>query len=493
LSGGLPQETLNKLINYPRDDQNKKYLVTSANYELESDDYITGGGGDGRVFNCNFTALDVEQPYRSPRITPKPVVQGPQTAIVVGKAGEEIWTDEHGRIKVQFHWDRYGKSDENSSCWIRVAQVWAGKNWGGMFIPRIGQEGIVEFLEGDPDHPIITGRVYNGISKTPYELPANATISGIKSLSSKGGAGFNEIRFEDKKGEEQIFVHGEKNYDLRIKNDRYEWIGNDRHLIVKKDKFEHVENERHEVVDNHHYEKIGGDHHLKIDGKEAISVTGSHSFTVTGDVIEVFKANHSEQTTQNYYLKAMGVVIEAMTGITLKCGGSNVVIDPSGVTIKGPMVTVDGSMVRIASGPGSPPMSGTAGSAVSAAAPTEALEADNADPGSMAEIKAAQQQKKAGKYGKIEVKPYKKKQLSDSSGAGTGDDNSKEIHWIEIKLVDEEGEPVPGERYEIKLSDGSVIKGTLDNEGFARVDGIEDPGSAEITFPELDESGVEPS
>src|SRR5690606_4252061 len=135
------------------------------------------------------------------RITPRPVVQGPQTAIVVGKSGEEIWTDEFGRVKVQFHWDRYGKSDENSSCWVRVAQVWAGGKWGGMHIPRMGQEVIVEFLEGDPDRPIITGRVYNADNMPPYALPDDKTQSGLKSRSSKGASSdnFNEIRFEDKK------------------------------------------------------------------------------------------------------------------------------------------------------------------------------------------------------------------------------------------------------------------------------------------------------
>jgi type VI secretion system secreted protein VgrG len=142
-------------------------------------------------------------------------VQGPQTAVVVGKVGEEIYTDEYGRVKLQFHWDRYGGSDENSSCWVRVAQVWAGKNWGAMHIPRIGQEVVVDFLEGDPDRPIVTGRVYNADQLPPYTLPANMTQSGIKSRSSKGGSGenFNEIRFEDKKGDEQVYIHAEKNQD----------------------------------------------------------------------------------------------------------------------------------------------------------------------------------------------------------------------------------------------------------------------------------------
>jgi type VI secretion system secreted protein VgrG len=262
------------------------------------------------------------------------VIQGPQTAFVVGTAGEEIDTDEFGRVKVQFHWDRYGKVDENSSCWVRVSQPWAGKGWGAINIPRIGQEVVVEFLEGDPDRPIITGRVYNASAKVPYELPANKTISSLKSNTSKGGGGFNEIRFEDKKGEEQVFIHAEKNVDTRVKNDAFEWIGNNRHLVVKKDQVEHVENNRSEIVDADHTEEIGKDRHLKVVGKEAKAVDESLSLTVKGDVIEVFKANHSEQTTADYYLKADNVVIEALTNLTLKVGSSSIAIEAGGIGIK---------------------------------------------------------------------------------------------------------------------------------------------------------------
>ena len=232
-----------------------------------------------------------------------------------------------------------------------------------MHIPRIGQEVIVDFLEGDPDRPIITGRVYHGTNTPPYELPAEKTKSVIKSDSSMGGGGFNEIRIEDKKGDEQIFVHAEKNYDIRVKNDRFEWIGNNRHLVVKKDKHEHVENNRHEKVDADHMEEIGKDRHLKVAGKEAKEVAESHSFTVNGDVIEVFKANHSEQTTNDYYLKADNVVIEGMTNVTIKVGQSYVAIESGGIkigttgqivleamntTVKGSaMTTIEGGLVKI--------------------------------------------------------------------------------------------------------------------------------------------------
>jgi type VI secretion system secreted protein VgrG len=323
------------LKGHPRDDQNRDYLVTGVSLQADVGEYESAAKGEGEPFySCSFTARPVNEPFRAPRLTPKPVVQGPQTAIVVGQKGEEIETDEFGRVKVQFHWDRYGKADENSSCWVRVAQPIAGKGWGAMALPRIGQEVIVEFLEGDPDHPIVTGCIYNATNKVPYDLPAHKTLSTLKTNSSKGGQGFNELRFEDKKGEEQIFIHGEKNQDIRIKNDAFEWIGNNRHLVIKKDQIEHVENNRDETVDADHKEKIGKDRHLKVVGKEAKEVGDSQSLTVKGDVIEVFKANHSEQTSSDYYLKADNVVIEGMTNVTIKVGGSSIAIAADGIALK---------------------------------------------------------------------------------------------------------------------------------------------------------------
>ena len=222
-AAGLATGYLFSLTQCPREDQNREYLILSAVHRLESDDYesIAEVAGSGKPYRGDISAMVSSQPYRPARLTPKPLMQGPQTAIVVGKKDEEIWTDEYGRVKCQFPWDRYGVSDENSSCWIRVSQSWAGKKWGAMNIPRIGQEVIVDFLEGDPDQPIITGRVYNGLNKPPYTLPDNATISTLKSSTSKGGGGFNEIRLEDKKDAEQLFIHAQRNEDIRVRMMRW--------------------------------------------------------------------------------------------------------------------------------------------------------------------------------------------------------------------------------------------------------------------------------
>jgi len=468
-----------KVPNHPRADQNREYLVVSGRCRLQTDPYESSGeAGQVPTYTCDFSVMEATRPFRAPRVTPKPVVQGLQTAIVVGKQGEEIWTDKYGRIKVQFHWDRYGKSDEKSSCWVRVAQVWAGKGWGAVFTPRLGQEVIVEFLEGDPDLPLVTGSVYNGKLMPPYDLPANATISGVKSSSSKGGGGFNEIRFEDKKGDEQIFIHAQKNQDTRVEKDCFEWIGNNRHLIVKTDQIEHVENNRHEIVDADHMEEIGKDRHLEVKGKEAKEVTGSQSLTVGGDVNEVFKANHSEQVTSNYYLKGMGIVIEGATGVSLKCGSNEISISPGGISVTSSAnLFLTGAMTFINSGPGPAGSPGSAGSAVTPAAPKEAEEADKADPGKVAEIKAQQKQTQTGKYGAVPVKPFKPPQTEEEK---------EKKSWIEIELVGEDNKPIPGEKYRIELPDGTVAEGTLDEKGMAHIEGTE-KGTCQITFPDLDQ------
>lgn len=343
-----------------REDQRREYLVTACTIRAVQDLFQTGESQDEDFYLCRFHAVPKDTVYRPARITPKPIIPGPQTAVVVGKDGEEIDPDEHGRVKVYFHWDRWVAADadaeklitkqENASCWVRVSQAWAGKQWGMVSIPRIGQEVVVSFLEGDPDLPLITGRVYNAVNKPPYGLPDFKTVTTLKTNSSKGGGGFNELRFEDKAGEEQIFMHGQKNLDIRILNDRFEWIGHDRHLIVKNDKFEHVENDRHEKIDRHHHERIGGDRHLKVSGKEALHTVGSRSLKVDDDVIEEFGKNHSTLVTEQRYLKADHVAIEADTNITLYVGDNWIAINADGIKLYTPgkiVIEADGAVEMV--------------------------------------------------------------------------------------------------------------------------------------------------
>ena len=365
------------LTKHTRADQNREYLITGTDYTLVSDEYESGhGAGEAPLYDCRFTVIVSQQPFRPARITPRPLIRGPQTALVVGPSGEEIHTDEHGRIKCQFHWDRYSAADDTSSCWIRVSQGWAGKNWGMFSLPRIGQEVIVEFLEGNPDDPIVTGRVYNGDNKPPYELPGEKTKSTLKSNSSKGGGGFNEIRFEDLKDSEQIFVHAQKNMDNRVLNDSKEWIGNDRHLIIKNDRFEKIENHTHLTVDVDQYEKVGGDKHQEVVGDHNGKVSGSRSLDVAQDIDVKAGSNYALDAGSDIHLKAgMNMVIEAGMKITLKVGGNFITIDQTGVSIKGTMVRIN-SGGSAGSGSGSSPTAPTA--------PTDPLEADTAEAGGIA-------------------------------------------------------------------------------------------------------------
>ena len=467
------------LTNHYRDAANMDYTLLMVEHRARNTSY-SAGQVDPFEYKNRFEAIPNSVPFRPARRARKPVIDGTQTAVVVGKSGEEIWTDQYGRVVVQFFWDRQGTSNENSSCWIRVAQGWAGKQWGYICIPRIGQEVIVSFLEGDPDRPIITGSVYNAVQMPPYTLPDNQTQSTWKSMSSKGGGGFNELRFEDKKGSEQIFIHGEKDMDMRIKNDRREWIGEDRHLVVVRDKLEKTGRDSHLDLTRDHIEKIGRDHHLTISGKEAISITGSHSLAVTGDVIEQFSGNHSSQVTQNLCLKAMQVVIEGMTGLTINVGGSFVTINSGGVFISGPMVMINS---------GGSALSGSPGSLVSPLSPTDATNASDADPGAVTSVTPGTAATPAN-MSLQDIPPATPGKKSAASNAPTHDPNSPENktkpHYIEIKLADDNGKPVAGEPYKVTLSDGSTVAdGTLDDKGFARVDGI-DPGTCQVTFPNRD-------
>jgi type VI secretion system secreted protein VgrG len=461
------------LTEHYRGSQNQAYVLTSVHHVANQGGDFRSGSDEDFHYRNTFECIPASTPFRPIRLTPEPVIQGAQTAVVVGPAGEEIFTDKYGRVKVQFHWDRDGKLDENSSCWIRVAQVWAGKKWGSIYTPRIGQEVIVDFLEGDPDKPIITGRVYNAEQMPPYALPDEKTKSTIKSYSSKGGGGFNEIRFEDKKGDEQIFVHGEKDLEIRVKNDRKEWIGEDRHLIVVRDKLEKIERDEHSNVARDRIEKLGRDHNLEVAGKEAIKIGGSHSLTVQGDVIEQFQGNQSTQVTQALYIKGMNVVIEGATELTIKVGGNFIDINPGGVFITGTMVMINsGGAAGV----------GMAGSIVSPISPVDALEAVTADPGAMGTAIA----------GSVTRAPVHLDRVTAPTHDPNSAENQEKKHWIEIKLVDEDGKPVPGEPYQITLPDGTTIAdGTLDDKGFARVDNI-DPGTCKVTFPNLDKDAWKP-
>ena len=332
-----------EITKHPRRELNKKYVLLEVG-QSGSQPQVLGeeGLGQPNTYSCTFRCIPADVPYRPPRVTPRPLAQGAQTAVVVGPAGDEVHTDEYGRIKVQFHWDREHKKNDESSCYIRVAQAWAGSGWGAMFIPRIKQEVIVEFLDGDPDQPIVTGCVYNSDNMPPYKLGEEKTKSTIKSNSSKGGGGFNELRFEDKKGAEQIYVHGQKDIDVVIKNERRESIGADQHLTVTKSRTESVGADDHLKVTGEKVQDVGGDYHLKVKGGHNEDTGAAHGLKVGTDLVLDAGMTITGVAGQQIYLKGgMKVVIEAGMQMTIKGPGGFVSIDPSGVTIQGTIVKIN--------------------------------------------------------------------------------------------------------------------------------------------------------
>ncbi|MES2317736.1 MAG: type VI secretion system tip protein TssI/VgrG [Pseudomonadota bacterium] len=256
------------LAGHVRADMNTAYVLRRVSHEASTDYYSN-----------SFEAYPLTLPFRSPLRTPRARIYGTQTATVVGKAGEEIWTDEYGRVKVQFHWDQRGKKNEESSCWIRVAQGWAGQGFGAFFLPRIGQEVIVSFLDGDPDRPLVTGGVYNATQKVPEPLPANQTRSGFRSQSSKGGGGANEIRFEDKKDSEELYLHAQKDMTTLVENDRASKVakGNDTLLVDKGTRSVTVGGDETHASKANFTHTVTGNYELTVDGNLTIKVSGSVS------------------------------------------------------------------------------------------------------------------------------------------------------------------------------------------------------------------------
>lgn len=313
---GLGVGNLFNLTGFSRQDQNREYLIVGIHYYVVQESLETGGSGGSAQFESHLTCIDAQQSFRPLPKTQRPIVQGPQTARVVGPAGEEIWTDQYGRVKVHFHWDRHDQSNENSSCWIRVSQAWAGKNWGSMQIPRIGQEVIVSFLEGDPDRPIITGRVYNAEQTVPYDLPANATQSGMKSRSSKGGspANFNEIRMEDKKGAEQLYIHAERNQDIVVEVNESHSVGNDRNKSIGHDEYVTVGNKRTRIVQHVDELRVG---EKKVDsvGQSYVIEVGERLRLVCG--ASILELNASGQIN----LCGVNISVHASSDAQINTGG----------------------------------------------------------------------------------------------------------------------------------------------------------------------------
>jgi len=335
-----------------RSDANQTYMLLRVQHSGHAGGYHSGELGAADYHN-SFVAIPHSVPFRAAPTSRKPFVGGSQTAVVVGKSGEEIWVDKHGRVKVQFHWDRDGKKDENSSCWVRVSSAWAGKNWGVVHIPRIGQEVIVDFLEGDPDRPIITGRVYNADQAPPYSLPGDQTQSGLKSRSSKSGGtdNFNEIRFEDKKGSEVLFIHAEKDETVEVENDRSESVGHDEKVTIGNNRTESVGGNESVTIDKNRTESVTGNESVSIDGNRSLTVSKDETIDVTGKRADSVGKNEDVTIGDNRthtvgkddkLSVGKNLAVDAGDSVTIKTGQATISMKKNGdIKISGNNVTIE--------------------------------------------------------------------------------------------------------------------------------------------------------
>ena len=383
------------LTGHPSEALNREWQVVSCTLTGKQPQALHGSPGEGTTLENHFDAIPADRTWRSPPL-PRPSVDGPQSAIVTGPAGEEIFCDGHGRVRVRFHWDRYCPGNEDSSCWIRVSQAWAGAGFGNLAIPRVGQEVIVDFLNGDPDQPIIMGRTYHQDNRSPGSLPGTKTQMTIRSKTYKG-SGFNELRFEDATGNEQVYIHAQKNMDTEVLNnrttdvkvdhtetignnqkitvglgqtvtvgkenagghdrtvtvahDQISTVGNNRQVTVGHDETVTVKNDRKTEVTHDRREQVGNDETLTVGNDRRITVKGKQEHTTTGDHISLVKGTKSlvvkgdlaQKINGALGIKVQGdIVLESSCRISLKVGGAFIDIHPGGVDIVGPKINLNG-------------------------------------------------------------------------------------------------------------------------------------------------------
>jgi type VI secretion system secreted protein VgrG len=367
------------LIGHPRHEFNGEYRLIQVSHAGSQPQVLDQDASGGSSYHNSFIVTEKKVPYRPPRTSPRPMMRGLQTATVVGPEGEEVHTDEHGRVRVKFHWDRSEPHDETCTCWVRVSQVWAGNSWGAMFLPRIGHEVLVDFIEGDPDRPVVTGRIYHGLNRPPYPLPEEKTKSTIKSESSLGGGGFNELRFEDRKGAEQIFFHAERNLDVRVNNDAFSTVFQNSHVTVGNeekgkagDSFAQLYHDHHLKVHRHVKAHLGGDVevlvggidapgrvdlHIRsdklelVDGDRHEHVRKSTLEKIDGSVSRIVEGNEQVkiggrlglEAKDEIHLRAAKIVLDAGEGFTVRGPGGFVTINSGGIYVKGNMVYINSS------------------------------------------------------------------------------------------------------------------------------------------------------
>ncbi|EID0748379.1 type VI secretion system tip protein VgrG, partial [Escherichia coli] len=468
------------LTGHPQKMLNREWQVVQSILSGDQPQALHGSQGRGTTLGNQLEVIPADRTWR-PRVQSKPKVDGPQSAIVTGPAGEEIFCDEHGRVRVKFHWDRYHGMTEESSCWVRVSQAWAGPGFGNLAIPRVGQEVIVDFLNGDPDQPLVMGRTYHEDNRSPGDLPGTKTQMTIRSKTYKG-SGFNELRFEDATDKEQVYIHAQKNMDTEVLNDRTtdvkhdhtETIGNDQKITVVKgqtvqvgtrkegghDQSITVANDRRITVRNDQTLKVTNDRTVSVSHDDSlyvrndrwVTVKGKQEHRTTGNHISLVEGKHSLEVKGDLAEKVSGalgikvdgeIVLESSSQISLKVGGSFIVIQPGGVDILGRKINLNGG--------------GSPGTPVPTLQPTVLKTPGGEKSGDGSD--SGEENEDPGGSG-----------LAGSGGGDRGDDEDEpEKYTLQFHFTDDDGIPYSEIRYIAFFEDGAQIRGETDKDGYTEV------------------------
>ncbi|RDS27464.1 Phage-related baseplate assembly protein [Escherichia coli] len=468
------------LTGHPQKMLNREWQVIQSILSGYQPQALHGSQGRGTTLGNQLEVIPADRTWR-PRVQSKPKVDGPQSAIVTGPAGEEIFCDEHGRVRVKFHWDRYHGMTEESSCWVRVSQAWAGPGFGNLAIPRVGQEVIVDFLNGDPDQPLVMGRTYHEDNRSPGDLPGTKTQMTIRSKTYKG-SGFNELRFEDATSNEQVYIHAQKNMDTEVLNDRTtdvkhdhtETIGNDqkitvvkgqtvqvgtrkegghdqsitvandRRITVRNDQTLKVTNDRTVSVSHDDGLYVRNDRRVTVKGKQEHKTTGNHVSLVEGKHSLVVKGDLARKVSGALGIKVDGEIVqESSSRISLKVGGSFVVIHSGDVDIVGPKINLNSG--------------GSPGTPVPTLQPTVLNTPGGEKSGDGSD--SGEENEDPGGSG-----------LAGSGGGDRGDDEDEpEKYTLQFHFTDDDGIPYSEIRYIAFFEDGAQIRGETDKDGYTEV------------------------
>ncbi|WP_316858005.1 type VI secretion system tip protein TssI/VgrG [uncultured Cohaesibacter sp.] len=448
---------------------NGDWLVTSVRHRGRQPQVLGEDAGDRPSGYVNtFKTVPANVAPRPAYPPQKRLVEGIQTAFVTGPEGEEIHTDELGRVRVKFHWDRVNKSNEKTSIPIRCSQPFTGSNWGAIFTPRIGHEVVVKFAEGDPDRPVVVGSVYHGTNVPPYKLPDEKTLSCLKSDTSPGGGGCNEIRFQDLKGKEELFIQAQRDMDVHVKHDRKTHTGRDTHETIAGSHYEKTGRDRHEKTGGNETTRIDADYHRHIGGDRSVSVSGNDSLRVMGNRVEKGRLGISKIVAGTHSVTMDEGVLQSVTELTLKVGDSFLFLNPAGVFFKAKKINIKS---------GGSPLSAKPLETVIPGQPYIPITVHPCLAGSPAKP-ASDKQAPAQP-----AQPQKPERIVPAGAAPAPDPD--ETDWVEVQILDPQGNPVPGKHVYITGANDKQYSATTNADGLCRINAIA-PGECTFDIDKLD-------